>query len=230
MIELFFDFISPYSYLACMRVRELGVRVGHEVEPRPVLLAGILNALGTKGPAEVPVRRAYMVKDLLRAAHRAGIEVHLPPTHPFNPLIALRVAGLDLDRALRWRIIDALYAATWGGGHGIEGAERVAAVLQEAGLDGASLVALASQPEAKERLRLTTDEAIARGVFGVPTLFVGKGPRGAEGSGDEMFFGFDSFGEIEAFVRGEDTVDDELVKQWDELPATAVRRRDPHHR
>src|SRR5215471_20752873 len=236
MIELFFDFISPYSYLACMRVRELGVRVGHEVEPRPVLLAGILNALGTKGPAEVPVRRAYMVKDLLRAAHRAGIEVHLPPAHPFNPLIALRVAGLDLDRALRWRIIDALYAATWGGGHGIEGPERVAAVLQETGLDGAALVALASQPEAKERLRCTTDEAIARGAFGVPTLFVEKGSRGAylpaaegsgnEGSGDEMFFGFDSFGEIEAFVRGEDPVKGELLKQWDELPATAVRTRD----
>jgi 2-hydroxychromene-2-carboxylate isomerase len=225
MIELFFDFISPYSYLACMRARELGARVGHEVEPRPVLLAGILNALGTKGPAEVPARRTYMVKDLLRAAHRAGITIHLPPTHPFNPLVALRVAGLDLDRALRWRIVDALYAATWGGGHGIEGPERVAAVLQEAGLDGASLVALASLPEAKERLRRTTDEAIARGAFGVPTLFVGKGPRGqgVEGSGEEMFFGFDSFGEIEAFVRGEDPVQGELVKKWNELQASASR-------
>lgn len=232
MIEIFFDFISPYSYLACARARDLGARVGHEVEPRPVLLAGILNALRTKGPAEVPARRAYMVKDLLRAAHRAGIAIHLPPTHPFNPLAALRVAGLDLDRGLRWRIIDALYAATWGGGQGIEGPERVAAVLQEAGLDGASLVARASQSEAKERLRRTTDEAIARGAFGVPTLFVRGEPRAraAEGTGDEMFFGFDSFGEIEAFVRGEDPVRDDLLKKWKDLPATAVRTRDPNPR
>jgi 2-hydroxychromene-2-carboxylate isomerase len=73
MIEIFFDFISPYAYLACCRVRALGERIGHEVEPRPVLFAGILNALGTKGPAEVPARRAYVVKNVLRAAQRADL-------------------------------------------------------------------------------------------------------------------------------------------------------------
>src|SRR5262249_44691762 len=147
------------------------------VDPRPVLLAGILNALDTKGPAEVPARRAYLVKDLLRAAHRAGVKVRLPPTHPFNPLVALRVASLDFERELRWRIVDVLYAAAWSGGDGIEGPEQVAAVLSRAGMDGASLVARASAPEAKERLRRTTDEAIARGAFGVPTLFV-ESPAG----------------------------------------------------
>src|SRR3954464_16081207 len=114
MIELFFDFISPYAYLAWTQAAALGARVGQDIQPRPVLFAGILNALGTKGPAEVPARRAYVMKDALRKADRAGVTILPPPAHPFNPLPALRVAALDLDPTLRWRIIDALFAATWG--------------------------------------------------------------------------------------------------------------------
>jgi 2-hydroxychromene-2-carboxylate isomerase len=215
MIEIFFDFISPYSYLAWKRVGALGQRIGHDVEPRPVLLAGILNVLGTKGPAEVPARRAYVVKDMLRAAHRAGVKIALPSAHPFNPLPALRVAALDLDRELRFRIVEALFDATWGGGDGIGTAESVAAVLHQAGIDEASLMARAGAPEAKERLRRNTDEALARGAFGVPTLFV-------EG---EMFFGFDSFPAIEAFARGEDPVAQQadVIEKWTKLPALAWR-------
>ena len=215
MIEIFFDFISPYSYLAWKGVGPLGARIGHEVEPRPVLFAAILNALGTKGPAEVPARRAYVVKDVLRAAHRAGVKIALPPAHPFNPLPALRVAALDLDRALRFRIIDALFDATWGGGNGIDGAENVAAALRQAGIDEAPFIARSSEPEAKESLRRNTDEALARGAFGVPTMFV-------EG---EMFFGFDSFPAIETFVRGEDPVTKhaDLIEKWAKLPVAAWR-------
>src|SRR3954469_25174125 len=93
-IELDFDFISPYSYLAFSRAKSLGDRVGREIDVVPVLLAGILDALGTKGPAEVPPRRAYVIKDVLRSAHRAGVALQLPPAHPFNPLVGLRVAAL----------------------------------------------------------------------------------------------------------------------------------------
>jgi len=215
VIEIFFDFISPYSYLAWKEVRALGARISQEVEPRPVLLAGILNALGTKGPAEVPARRAYVVKDVLRAAHRTGVKVALPPAHPFNPLPALRLAALDLDRELCFRIVDALFDATWGGGSGIDAAEKVALVLGQAGIDEGPLMARASAPEGKERLRRNTEEALARGAFGVPTLFV-------EG---EMFFGFDSFPAIEAFARGEDPVTKhaDLIEKWTKLPALAWR-------
>jgi 2-hydroxychromene-2-carboxylate isomerase len=215
MIEIFFDFISPYAYLASTQIEALGARIGHEVEPRPVLFAAMLNALGTKGPAEVPARRAYVVKDVLRAAHRAGVRVDLPPAHPFNPLPALRVAALGLDRDLRWRVIHALFAATWAGGRGIDGNERVAEVLEEAGLDGGALLARASEADAKERLRQSTDEAMARGAFGVPTMFVDG----------EMFFGFDSFAQIEIFARGEDPIaaNAALLARWAALPAAATR-------
>jgi 2-hydroxychromene-2-carboxylate isomerase len=168
----------------------------------------------------VPARRAYVVKDVLRAAHRAGVKIALPPAHPFNPLPALRVVALDLDRALRWRIIDALFAATWGGGGGIDGAERVAAVLRDAGIDEAPLMARSSEPEAKERLRRNTEDALARGAFGVPTMFV-------EG---EMFFGFDSFPEIEDFMRGADPVAHhrDLIEKWAKLRVIDSSARQRH--
>jgi 2-hydroxychromene-2-carboxylate isomerase len=215
MLEFFFDFISPYAYLASARVEALAARIGHQVEPRPVLFAAMLNTLGTKGPAEVPARRAYVVKDVVRAAHRAGVGIDLPPAHPFNPLPALRVAALDLDRDERWRIVHALFDATWAGGGGIDGNDRIAEVLGAAGLDAAALLARAGGTEAKERLRKNTDEAIARGAFGVPTMFIGG----------EMFFGFDSFPAIEAFARGEDPIASRaaLLERWATLPAAATR-------
>jgi 2-hydroxychromene-2-carboxylate isomerase len=215
MIEIFFDFVSPFSYLGCARIGAMGARFGHEVEPRPVLLAGILNALGTKGPAEVPAKRAYMIRQLVRAAHRAGVGLRLPPAHPFNSLLPLRVAALDHERGVRWRIVDALFAAAWLDGGGLEGPARVASVLNRAGLDGQRLVERASAPEAKERLRRNTDEAIARGAFGVPTIFVG----------DEMFFGFDAFPDLEGFLRGEDPAarEADVIERWSTLRPSATR-------
>jgi len=216
VIELFFDFISPYAYLAWTQARALGERTGRTIEPRPVLFAAILNALGTRGPAEVPARRSYVMKDVLRAAHRAGVPIAPPPAHPFNPLPALRLVAAPLDPTLRWRAIDALFAATWGGGDGIDGPEQIARVLTAAGLDAAPLLAGAGSPEAKARLRQNTDEALARGAFGVPSLFVG----------DELFFGFHSFPDLEAHLRGDDPVAGHaaLLERWATLPATATRK------
>jgi 2-hydroxychromene-2-carboxylate isomerase len=152
---------------------------------------------------------------VLRKAHRAGLKIDLPPAHPFNPLPALRIAALDVDPVLRWKIIHALFAATWAGGGGIDGPDNVAAALRLAGLDAASLVERSALPDAKERLRRNTDEALARGAFGVPTMFLGG----------EMFFGFDSFSEIEALARGDDPVAKraDLIERWTKLPAAATR-------
>ncbi len=216
MLELHFDFVSPYSYLAWVQNAELGARIGHEVEPVPVLFAGILGALGTKGPAEVPARRAYMPKDVMRKAHGGGITIAPPPAHPFNPLLALRIAVQPMEKAQRVRIIDALYAAAWRSGRGIDTPERVTAALETAGIDAAPLIARAAGAEAKDLLRQNTEKAIARGAFGVPTMFIGE----------EMFFGYDSFGAIEAYARGEDPVaqQPEMLARWQNLPAAAVRR------
>lgn len=216
-ITFYFDFISPYAFIAWTQVHAIAERNGRAVDPIPVLFAGLLDAHGTKGPAEIPAKRVYTFRDAYRKAHRLGLTLRPPPSHPFNPLLALRVASLPFTPVERRRLIDALYAATWVDGTGIETPESVAAAAQKAGFDGAALVLAAQQPEAKLRLREATAQAVARGVFGVPTVI-------AE---DEIFWGTDGLDHVETCLRGEDPVPKDL--SWAERPASAMRRalRDP---
>jgi 2-hydroxychromene-2-carboxylate isomerase len=127
----------------------------------------------------------------------------------------LRVAALEDDPARRWKIVHALFAATWGGGAGIEDRERVATALSTAGIEADPLLARAETAEGKDRLRRNTDEALARGAFGVPTLFVGG----------ELFFGYDSFPALEAYLRGDDPAARarDVIEAWTTLAPSATR-------
>lgn len=208
-----FDFISPYAFLAWTQIRGIAARSGRTVEPVPVLFAALLDAHGTKGPAEIPAKRRYLFKDIARKAHRLGVQgVRPPPAHPFRPLLALRIASLPNTLDVRERVIDALYAAVWTKARAIDTAEGVSAILGEAGLDGAALVAAAQTTGAKARLREATDAAIRKGVFGVPTVL----------DGDEMFWGTDSLDDLAAHLRGELPAFSDAG--WSALPAAAVRR------
>ncbi len=212
-IEFLFDFISPYSYLAWTQVGALARRHGRDLKPIPVLLAAMLNANNSKGPAEIPNKRNYLIKDCMRTAKLLGVPIGVPPSHPFNPLLALRVAaGFDGD-ANQLRVIDALFAAVWAGGGGVTDPARVAAILDGLGLDGAEAVKRASADAIKARVKESTERAIARGAFGVPTVFVDG----------ELFWGFDAFPHLERFLRGEEQLDPELIERWRVLPASASR-------
>lgn len=209
----YFDFISPYAYLAWTQIRGIAARSGRAVEPVPVLFAALLDAHGQKGPAEIPAKRRYLFKDVARKAHRLGApSLAPPPAHPFNPLLALRVASLPLAPDVREAVVDALYAAVWTERRAIDAPDAVAAVLTGAGLDGPGLVAAAGAPEAKGALRAATDAAIARGVFGVPSIV----------DGDELFWGTDSLADLEAHLRGELPPFPDAA--WSELPAAAIRK------
>lgn len=209
----YFDFVSPYAFLAWTQVHAIAARNGRTVDAIPVLFAGLLDAHGTKGPAEIPAKRLYTFRDAYRKAHRLGLAPLLPPpSHPFNPLLALRVASLPLDADAKRRLIDALFQATWVLGTGVETPEAVAAAATTAGLDGEALVRAAQTPEAKQRLRAATEQAVASGVFGVPTAV-------ADG---ELFWGTDGLELVEASLRGEDPVPKDL--SWAERPASAMRR------
>jgi 2-hydroxychromene-2-carboxylate isomerase len=207
------DFISPYAYLAWHGIHDLAARNGCTVETRPVLLAALLDAAGSKGPAEIPAKRAYTGKHVARLAHDLGIRLEPPPAHPFNPLLALRVATLPLEEDVRRRLVTALYAAVWGGGGGAESPEQVARVVASVGLDPGKILEAAQQPANKDRLRAATQELIEAGGFGVPTMI-------ADG---ELFWGLDSFPHLERFLRGEDPVDAAWVARWQHLPASARR-------
>jgi 2-hydroxychromene-2-carboxylate isomerase len=209
------DYLSPYAYLAWTRMPALASRHGRVVEPVPVLLAGLLNALGSVGPAEIPPRRLYVFKHTYRIAHEFGVPLLPPPSHPFNPLLALRVTAAVEDLEARGRLVSALFTAVWGGGgKGAESPEAVAAAIQASGLDAPALLAAAGTQEVKDRVRRNTEEALAAGAFGVPTVL-------ADG---ELFFGVDSLGHLEQFLRGEDPLSQVDLERWRDLPATASRR------
>lgn len=213
VVRFLFDFISPYAYLAWTQIHAVVERRGAAIEPVPVLFAALLNAHGQKGPAEIPPKREYMFKDVLRSAYRLGIPLVPPPTHPFNPLLALRAASLDLPAPARRALIDRLFQATWGGGRGVDSAEAVAAAATAAGLDGAAIVAEATAEATKVRLRQRTEEAIAAGVFGVPTMITGQ----------ELFWGFDALEHLDGYLRGDDPLDPVLLQRWSSILASARR-------
>jgi 2-hydroxychromene-2-carboxylate isomerase len=212
-IRFLFDYISPYAYLAWTQVHALAARHGRDVEPVPVLFAAMLNTYGNKGPAEIPPKRIYMFKDAVRHARALGVPLVPPPTHPFNPLPALRVSSLNLDAAPKRALIGRLFHAAWGGGGGVSDPADIAAMAAEIGLDGRRLMAEADAAETKALLRRRTDEAIAEGAFGVPTIIADT----------ELFWGIDSFPFIDAFLRGEDAVTPELLERWAHIQPSASR-------
>jgi len=215
VIEFYFDFISPYAYLAFQRIHALGGRHGREVVLRPTLFAALLNHWGQLGPAEIPPKREFVFKQVVRRARAIAVPLLPPPSHPFNPLLGLRVATLDQPRGRHRALVDCLFRATWGGGEGIESPQTTISALDSAGFEGEAMVAAALAPDNKRRLLEAGEAAIARGVFGVPTMI-------ADG---ELFFGDDSLQELEGFLRGEDPIDAALVERWRGLPVGASRRR-----
>jgi 2-hydroxychromene-2-carboxylate isomerase len=193
-IRFYFDYISSNAYLAWYALPALAARHGAAIEPVPTLFAGLLESTGLLGPAEVPLKARWMWRNNLRKAARLGLPLNPPCFHPFNPLLALRVSSLPLAADERARLISALFDAVWVHGLHVSEAEVVARLANEAGLDGARLVAAAQQPDSKARLRRQTDAAIALGVFGVPSMAVG----------DEVFWGYDDLPYLDDYLAGGD--------------------------
>jgi len=215
-IRFYFDYVSPNAYLAWTQLPRLADRYGATIEPVPVLFAGLLEAYGQLGPAEIPAKIRWMARNNLRKAALLHVALEPPAFHPFNPLLALRVSTLPLEAAARLALVDALFRAVWVQGRHVSEPAVVEAVAGEIGLPGAALVDDAQRAEHKVRVRRNTDEAIAAGVFGVPTMHVG----------DELFWGYDDFPHLELHLAGKDPIDPIGADAW--LAASrpsAVRRR-----
>ena len=212
-LRFYFDFISHNAYLAWTQIHSLAERNRCHVVPVPVLFAGLLDAHGQLGPAEVRAKAGWMIRDVLRKCGELGVTIEPPPFHPFNPLLALRVSSLDMDDGTRLRLVDRLFGAVWRGGASVTDPGAVARCATLAGLDGEAAVAEASTPETKARLRRQTDDAIQRGVFGVPTMIVD----------DELFWGYDDFRFLDLYLRGEDPLDRTHLEAWRAIRPSAQR-------
>ena len=173
VIRFYFDYISPNAYLAWTQLPALAQRNRCSIEPVPVLFAGLLDAHRQLGPAEVPPKMQWMWRNIARKAAVSGIQLNAPAFHPFNPLLSLRASSLPLQSEQKLKLIDALFGAVWRRAQHVAEPAVFQQVATEAGLDGAALIAQASLAECKAQLRKQTDQAIAEGVFGVPTMAVG---------------------------------------------------------
>jgi 2-hydroxychromene-2-carboxylate isomerase len=167
-LDFYFDPVSPYAWLA-MRSLDRLEAAGLEVGVVPVLFAGLLKAHGNLGPAEIPAKRTYLFRDVMREAARRGLPFAGPPGHPFNPLAALRMCTALDDDEQRRRLALALLAACWERGEDVSDAAALRRLADAEGFDGAALLAQAAMPEVKQALVAATDAAIADGIFGVPT-------------------------------------------------------------
>jgi 2-hydroxychromene-2-carboxylate isomerase len=215
-VRFYFDYISSNAYLAWRALPALAARHGAEVEPVPVLFAGLLEAHGQLGPAEVPAKAFWMWKNNLRKAALLGVPLNPPAFHPFNPLLALRASLVAAAAPRRAALIDGLFAAVWVRGLHVSEPEVVEQVAREAGLDGPQVIVEARAPEAKAQLRAQTEQAIAAGVFGVPSMLVG----------DEVFWGYDDLPHLALRLAGNDPLDPSRLRVETGVPRpSAVRRR-----
>ena len=186
-IECYFDVGSPASYLAWTQLPDLARRHNAELVWKPMLLGGVFQATGNQSPAAIEAKSCYSRMDMQRFARRYGVTLNQNPYFPVNTLQLMRGAVAFLDTPRFNDYLTAVFKAMWIDEENMADADVVARVLSAAGFEPGDVVARASNPEVKERLKEITTEAVERGVFGAPTLFVGE----------EMFFGQDRLWMVE---------------------------------
>lgn len=190
-LEFFFDVGSPASYLAWTQAPALCRRTGATLRYRPMLLGGVFKATGNASPAAVPAKGRYSGLDMQRFARRYGVTLTMNPHFPVNTLMAMRLATAAVDTEQRDTVLAALFEGLWLQEKDFADIDVLGAALAEAGLDPQHWAALAQDQAVKDRLKATTEEAVARGVFGAPTFFVGE----------EMFFGQDRLDFVEEALQ-----------------------------
>ncbi len=202
-VDWYFDFVSPFSYIALHRLPELDASISF----KPVLFAGLLQHWGQKGPAEIPAKRRWTYRWCTWWAAELGIPFRFPAEHPFNPLQHLRLAlACGSAPAAVKRIFDSV----WMSGENATDPRRLSELTKELGIDTARL----SSPEIKDALRKNTEEAAARGVFGVPSFVVDR----------EVFWGADGVDFLKAFLKDPSVLRNDEMRRVDVLPVGAARR------
>jgi 2-hydroxychromene-2-carboxylate isomerase len=177
-IEFYFDFSSPYGYLAAQQVDDLGARQGRDVLWRPFLLGALFKTTGQQPLLDVPLKGDYAKRDMDRAARRLGVPFRLPERFPFSAVAASRaVYWLDAqDPGAARALAKALYHAVFGAGRDLGDREAVVAVAAAQGHDAEAVRAGLNDSEVKARLRREVETAERKGVFGSPFLIVDGEP------------------------------------------------------
>jgi 2-hydroxychromene-2-carboxylate isomerase len=176
-LEFFYDYVSPYTYLADTQLDRLEA----EIVYRPMLLGGVMKATGNSPPKSVPAKGNYLDRDLKRWVERYGVPFHWNSVFPQNTVKALRIAIVAQHQGWFEAVHPRLFSAAWIENLDLSDDAVLASIIEAAGQDPVTVLEEIVGDEVKAELRANSDEAVARGVFGAPTFFVGE----------EMFFGND---------------------------------------
>lgn len=192
-IELFFDIGSSYSYLAATQMEQVTARTGVSVRWRPFLLGAVFKATGNEMPARVPSKARWMLHDMTLWSHHYGVPFRVPSRFPLLTLRTQRaLAGVERSAAAGSlpAFALALFNAYWAEDQDVTTDAVIGACATGAGLDAATVLAAIDAPDTKDHLRATTDEAVRRGAFGAPAMFVG----------DALFWGNDRIPLLEKYL------------------------------
>lgn len=206
----YFDIISPFAYLQLQRLPE--IRYFTALTPVPIALGAVLAHCGQLGPAEIPSKRNFAYRFIDFQARAMGHPIRFPPTHPFNPLPALRLL-CAVPESQQWEAIELVFQHIWRDGLASDSAQALEPVAARLGMDDVSSKIEAA--EAKARLKQNTEEAISRGVFGVPSLEING----------ELFWGADATDYALAYLKDPTLLSTDEAKRLLHLPASVQRKR-----
>lgn len=205
--DWYFDFISPFAYLQLRGFDRLPDDL--DIRFRPVLFAGLLGHWENKGPAEIPAKRRQTYRYCHWLAGKRGVPFKTPPRHPFNPLAVLRLSiAVGAERA----VVEAIFDHIWGEGNDGQDPDSLNALAASLGVE--DLAAAVAGPAVKQQLRDNTDDAIAAGVFGVPTFAVDS----------ELFWGDDATDMLLDYLSDPDKFRGGELGRLNDLPVGAARR------
>jgi 2-hydroxychromene-2-carboxylate isomerase len=186
-MEFFFDYGSPFSYLADTQLGGLAARTGAEIVYRPFLLGGVFKETGNASPISIEPKRKYMAVELERWAKRYGVPPLRNAHFPINTMRLMRGAVAAQHLGVFPAYHRAMFDAFWARGMNLGDAAVIREVLEQAGLDAGRIIAMTDEAAVKDELRRNTEDAVRRGAFGAPTFFIGG----------EMFFGNDRLDFVE---------------------------------
>ncbi len=192
-IDFFYDIGSPYSYLCATQIDGVARKHGTEVHWRPMLLGAVFKATGNEMPARVPAKAKWMLSDLSLWARSYGVPFVFPASFPPNTVKAMRACVFAAERGKARELSLALFEGYWAHGVDPSSEEGIRKAAGLAGIDAAEVLAAVETQAVKDALRKSTDEAIARGVFGAPAMFVGE----------QMFWGNDRLQLLDQVLSGE---------------------------
>ncbi len=192
-IDFYFDFASPYGYLASHRIDAIGERNGRAVTWRPIMLGAMFKAVGTAPLVTYPLKGEYSRRDLQRSARALGVELGFPEGFPHATLAAAR--GFywlgESDASKQKPFAKAFYQAYFGEGRNVSELEPTADIAASVGIGREAFIAAVQEPAIKDRLKAETNTALERGVFGAPFVFVDGEP----------FWGVDHLDQVERWLE-----------------------------